>query len=368
MYFVIQLPGDKLVRLVQKRPKFCQLIADVFGLDAAMSTYRQTVIKAILNVGDTCCDIPEYSELLSTLVSMSPTNEVMKDLLDSVMRNPRLRSCLERCFARSGEAGVVFVKIGGLEYVKSLEFSIQIELLACLLSRCIVPEVDEYLGEIQKTLNKEMVEKLVYGNNNEKYRSIRCPRLLQSLDVDFEALDTYNLYLIRKHLHITEPGVAKRYMDPESVDRILESDARTLAKYLGQTNESFPFYQLFPADSLSVLVKETGISCVSFWWRVSDKTDVWRLLFKTNDNLTVSLKEQRIRVDTSNQSYHFSVFLCSAFDTFLTETKDTTTDDMFSGLSSVRSQSDGDTSRSRVLRILDLLASGDCSTSRSCGS
>ena len=306
VYFVIQLPGDKLIRLLQKRPMFSQLIADVFGLDGAIS-YRQTVIKAILNVGDTCCDIPEYSELLSTLVSMSPTNEVMKDLLDSVMRNPRLRSCLERCFARSGEAGVVFVKIGGLEYVKSLEFSIQIELLASLISRCIVPEVDDYLGAIQKTLSKEMLEKLVYGNNNEKYRSIRCPSLLQSLDVDFEALDPYNLYLIGKHLHITEPCVAKRYIDPDSVDRILESDSSTLAKYLCQTNESFPFYQLFPVDNLSLLVKETGISCVSFWWKVSDKADVWRVLFKTNGNLTVSLKEQKMRVDTSNQSYHFSV-------------------------------------------------------------
>ena len=306
VYFVIQLPGDKLVRLLQKRPMFSQLIADVFGLDGAIS-YRQTVIKAILNLGDTCCDRPEYAELLSTLVSMSPTKEVMKDLLDSVMQNPGLLSCLERCFARSGEAGVVFVKIGGLEYVKSLEFSIQIELLACLISRCIVPEVDEYLGEIQKTLSKEMVEKLVYGNSNEKYRSIRCPSLLESLDVDFEALDPYNLYLIGKHLHITEPCVAKRYIDPESVDRILESDSRTLAKYLCQTNESFPFYQLFPTDSLSVSVKETGISCVSFWWRVSDKTDVWRVLFKTNGNLTVSCKEQKMRIDTSNHSYHFSV-------------------------------------------------------------
>ena len=48
--------------------------------------------------------------------------------------------------------------------------------------------------------------------------------------------------------------------------------------------------------------------------------------------------------------------LVHAFDNILTETKDTTSDDMFSGLSSVRSQSDDDTSRSRVLRILDLLA------------
>lgn len=309
VYFVIQMPVEKLIVLLKKRPVFSQLIVDVFSLEGAVS-YRETVIESVLRSvcsGNLSGDASEYANLITSLISVAPTDESMREFINAMKRIPSLVSILGHCFLKSGEASLAFVRVGGLDYIKDLEFSVQIEILANLVSKQFIPEVDEYLNNTKPNLDKASAEQLCYGNNHERYRHIRCPSLLRALNVDYGTLDPHNACFVGKHVSFEDPNIAKRYISPERVDEILDMDSATIIRYLCQANEPFPFYQLFPYETFSYTIPEMYVLSTSFWWKASDTVDSWSVIFRADGIVTCYLKNQKLRVETLRNRYSFSI-------------------------------------------------------------
>ncbi|OHT09559.1 hypothetical protein TRFO_21516 [Tritrichomonas foetus] len=314
--FVIEINKNTFISLLSKESEFSQLIIDIYSLDEA-KYFQNTVFHIFVEIFDQANVIPNYYEILSTLLIISPSKFVIQEILNKI----RLYPVLEKAFLKSIDVTNIFIKeLNGLDWIYSNFYSetpiIFFDLFSAIVSLCQFKEVDEFVANNirifeQNRNNKDLIEKLVYGNNKSHFKPIRIPSIFYFIE-DNSISDFYNLHLIGKFCfekiisNTMKQNVMKRYIPDIVKNSISSKRGIPIINYLHQNIQEFiqlpmkdflPIYQFYQGRSAELDFGE--FNNLSFIFKCFQHELDNKLFILRTDDISVYIKKSLLIISVN---------------------------------------------------------------------
>ena len=307
--FVIGLNTDILADFIGNPQKpFSHVVLSVFALPEYQSK-QHIVFSKVLKTNNKLNFSSQFFVFSTNLLSCAPTPEVVSCLLSetTLTKNINFLDILQSSLVQLEVLANSFIEADGLEWLQvSLESGlISIDLFANILSNLVVfrrfDEIDNFIFSLNKDhplfkLQKQTLEKIVYGMNSARMRPIRVYSLFLYIDGP-EYLDPYNAWMLGNCLldhflaekksifdfpYIKE--VANRFLLPRHIEYLLERPF-SLEPFSCLDFDHFPLFQLYQGkEELKITLQ---YKCISFWVKFVGDCDFQKPFFK-NDCVTIS--------------------------------------------------------------------------------
>ena len=317
---VVSADDDVLVRLFTQSSGFLWLLSVLISMVKDQQK-KDSIFAKVFGLVDKFERTKTFDTIGVTLLGKCPESRYIKMLMNAIdkVQQPQYVRIFQSLFMDLPKAARGFVKQGGVKWLLETDYITQdvyVDVLAATVYPRRFDEVEDYikgLPEDHKLFRVSVpeLEKIVYGMNTCTYRPIRVRSLAHLVRIP-DYVDPFNAWMLAnqyvdhqlaKGVDISDipsiAAIANRYVPARRVDLLLAKPFE-LGRYCDMSYDHFPLFQLFPGPKSLVFRHE--YECVSFWFRIKDKT-LQRSTFIKVDGFSVAVEEGKVLVFIGNEKH-----------------------------------------------------------------